>query len=59
MFPLKGYGFWNGFGLKTDIDFTHFGLESGNTGVVYQYICRLNPKWIRKKKSSMRIRNGF
>ena len=25
----KGYGFFCRFGLKTGIDFAHFGLESG------------------------------
>ena len=25
----KGYGFWSRFGLKTGIDFDHYGLNSG------------------------------
>ena len=35
------------FGLKTVIDFAHFGLESGivfeGAAVVYEHICRLVP----------------
>ena len=42
------------FGLKTSIDFAHFGLESGMvfegaTGA-YERIYRFNSKWIRKKE---------
>ena len=36
------------FGLKTGIDFSHFGLESGmifeETTCVYERICRYNSK---------------
>ena len=45
----KGCGFWAFFGLKTGIDFAHFGLESasmvfeGTTGV-YERIYRFNSK---------------
>ena len=42
------------FGLKTGIDFAHFGLESGMvfegaTGM-YEHIYRFNSKWIKKKE---------
>ena len=41
------------FGLKTGIDFGHFGLESGmaydRTTVEYQCVRRFNSKRIRKK----------
>ena len=41
-------------GLKTGIDFAHFGLESGmifeGTTGVYECIYRFSPKWIRKKE---------
>ena len=44
----KGYGFLRRFGLKTDTDFDHFGLESGmvfeGTTGVYERICRFNSK---------------
>ena len=45
----KECGFWAFFGLKTGIDFAHFGLESasmvfkGTTGV-YERIYRFNSK---------------
>ena len=46
-------GFLGRFGLKTGIDFAHFGLESGmvykGTTVVYQRVRRFNCKEIRKK----------
>ena len=39
--------FLDRFGLKTVIDFAHFGLESGivfeGAAVVYEHICRLVP----------------
>ena len=42
------------FALKTGTDFDHSGLESGmvfeGTTSVYERICRLNSKWIRKKE---------
>ena len=45
--------FESSFGLKTGIDFAHFGLESGmvynGTTVVYQRVRRFNCKEIRKK----------
>ena len=44
----KGHGFLRRFGLKTVIDFAHFGLESGmvyeGTTVVYQCVRRFNSK---------------
>ena len=47
-------GFLRRFGLKTSIDFAHFGLESGtvcegNMGV-NERIYRFNSKWERKKE---------
>ena len=50
------------FGLKTGINFAHFGLELGmGTAEVYEHIYRFNSKWIRKKyANSKRIfRNRF
>ena len=48
---------------KTVIDFARFGLESGivfdGATVVYEYICRLVSKWIRRKNEKMRIQNQF
>ena len=42
------------FGLKTSIDFAHFGLELGmvfeETTGVYERIYRFSSKWIRKKE---------
>ena len=42
------------FGLKTGIDFAHFGLESGmvfeETTGVYEGIYRFNSKLVRKKE---------
>ena len=42
------------FGLKTVIDFGHFGLESGvvfeGTTEVYERIYRVNSKLVRKKE---------
>ena len=42
------------FGLKTGIDFIHFGLESGmvfeGTTGVYERTYYFNSKWVRKKK---------
>ena len=50
------------FGLKTDIHFVHFVLESGivfeGTTGVYERIYRFNSKWVRKREN-MWIRNGF
>ena len=46
----KGYGVLRRFGLKTRINFAHFGLELGmGTAEVYEHIYRFNSKWIRKK----------
>ena len=53
--PPQRVGFLHRFGLKTSIDFVHFGLESGmvfeQTTGVYENIYRLkdNSRWIRKK----------
>ena len=55
--PPHWVGFLRLFGLKTGIDFAHFGLEwgmvfEGTTGV-YEGICRCNSKWVRKKEKYM------
>ena len=46
--PPQRLGFLCRFGLKTGIDFTHFGLELGSvfeeTTGVYERICRFNSK---------------
>ena len=52
--PPQRVRFLRRFGLKTGIDFAHFGLESGMvfegaTGV-YERIYRFNSKRIRKKE---------
>ena len=51
----KGYIFFlHRFGLKTDIHFTHFRLESSRvfeeTTGVYERICRCSFRWILRKK---------
>ena len=52
--PRQWVGFLRLFGLKTGIDFAHFGLESGmvfeETTWVYQGIYRFNSKLVRKKE---------
>ena len=44
----KGCGFLHRFGLRTDIDFTHFDLNSGKvsegTTGVYKRVCLFNSK---------------
>ena len=65
--PPKRVGFLRRFGLKTGIDFAHFGLESSmiyeGTMIVYQCVCRYNSKWMRKKvwnaNSKRILRNLF
>ena len=51
--PPQKVLFLRRFGLKTGIDFAHFGLESGivfeGTTGTYVRIYRFNSKWIRKK----------
>ena len=52
--PQRIYFFLHRFGLKTDIHFAHFRLESsrvfeGTTGV-YERICRCSFRWILRKK---------
>ena len=54
--PPQRVGFLSRFGLKTGIDFVHFGLESGmvfegttRTTGMYEHIYRFNSKWARKK----------
>ena len=52
--PPYRVGFLHRFGLKTGIDFAHFGLELGMvfeaiTGV-YERIYRFNSRWVRKKE---------
>ena len=52
--PPHLVGFFGRFGLKTGLDFAHFGLESGmvfgGTTRVYKRIYRFNSKWVRKKE---------
>ena len=52
--PPHQVGFLRRFGLKTVIDFAHFGLKSGmvieGTTGVYERIYRFNSKWVRKKE---------
>ena len=52
--PSQRVGFLRPFGLKTGIDFAHFGLESGmvfeETTWVYERIYRFNSKLVRKKE---------
>ena len=52
--PPHRVGFLCRFGLKTGIDFVHFGLESGvvfgGTTGVYERIYCFNSKWVRKKE---------
>ena len=47
-------GFLRRFGLKTGINFAHFGLESvkvfGGITEVYEGIYRFNSKWVRTKE---------
>ena len=54
--PPQRVGFLSRFGLKTGIDFVHFGLESGTisegtswTTGMYERVYRLNSKYARKK----------
>ena len=46
--PPRRVWLWRRFGLRTDIDFAHFGLESGmvhkGTTVVYECVRRFNYK---------------
>ena len=54
--PPKGYGFLSRFGLKTVVDFAHFGLESADmvfkgTMGVDERIYRFNSIRIRKKEN--------
>ena len=55
-------GFLCRFGLKTDIDFAHFGLESGmvfeGTTGVYERIYCFSSNSVRKKKKYANS-NGF
>ena len=61
--PPYRVGFLRRFGLKTGIDFAHFGLESGwvfeGTTGVYEGVYRFNSKGSKKERENMRIRNGF
>ena len=55
-------GFLGRFGLKTDIHFTHFGLElgmvfEGTTECINVYIISIPNE--KERKRNMRIRNGF
>ena len=60
--PPKRVGFLRRFGLKTGIDFDHFGLESGTvfkgTTGVYERIFLFQFQ-MSKKERGMRIRNSF
>ena len=51
------------FGLKTGIDFAHFGLELGmmyeGTTIVYQCVRRQAFPNEQERECNMRIRNGF
>ena len=55
--PPQWVGFLRLFGLKTGIDFAHFGLELGmvfkGTAGVYDCIYCFNSKWVRKKEKWM------
>ena len=55
--PPQRVGFLCLFGLKTGIDFAHFGLELGmvfkGTAGVYDCIYCFNSKWVRKKEKWM------
>ena len=60
--PPHRVGFLRRFGLKTGINFAHFGLESGmvlegTTGVYERIIVSIPTE--KERKRSMRIRNGF
>ena len=62
--PPPRVGFLRRFGLKTSIDFTHFGLESkigyGFPGIfesIRKYL--LFQFQMTQRKRNMRIRNGF
>ena len=51
--PIKEYGFLRRSGLKTSVDFTHFGLESGmvfegTTGVKNVFVVSIPNKKGRK-----------
>ena len=52
--PPHRVGFLRRFGLKTDIHFAHFGLESGmvfeGTTGVYERIYHFNSRCVRKKE---------
>ena len=63
----QGYGFCR-FGLKTGIDFAHFGLDSGmvfegSTTGGYEHIYRFNSKRVIEKEkyanSKLTFRNRF
>ena len=55
----KGYGFLSRFGLKTGIDFDHYGLKSGmvfkGTTRAYKRMCLFNSKGIVEKRSIQNI----
>ena len=50
--PPQRVGFLRRFGLKTCIDFVHFGLESGMVfeETPCERIYRFNSKWIKKEQ---------
>ena len=67
--PPQKVGFLRRFGLKTGIDFAHFGLELGRsfslgmmyegTTIVYQCVRRQAFPNEQERECNMRIRNGF
>ena len=67
--PPQRVGFLRRFGLKTGIDFAHFGLELGRsfslgmmyegTTIVYQRVRRQAFPNEQERERNMRTRNGF
>ena len=60
--PPHRVGFWGRFGLKTGINFAHFGLESGmvfegTTECINVFIISIPNE--KERKRNMRIRNGM
>ena len=61
--PPQRVWFWRFFGLKTVINFAHFGLESGmvfegTTGVMNVFVVSVTNKYW-ERKTNTRIRSGF
>ena len=59
----QGVGFLRHFGVKTSIDFAHFGLEPGmvfkRTTVAGTNVFIVSIPNEHERKRNMRIRNGF